>query len=55
VIALASDIIVASETAAFHSAFINVGLTGAELGASWRLQRTIGVSRAREMLYTAGR
>jgi enoyl-CoA hydratase/carnithine racemase len=52
VIALASDIIVASETAAFHSAFINVGLSGAELGASWRLQRTIGVSRAREMLYT---
>lgn len=52
VIALASDIIVASESAAFHSAFINVGLTGAELGASWRLQRTIGVSRAREMLYT---
>jgi enoyl-CoA hydratase/carnithine racemase len=52
VIALASDIIVASESAAFHSAFINVGLSGAELGASWRLQRTIGVSRAREMLYT---
>ena len=51
-LALASDIIVASETAAFHSAFINVGLSGAELGASWRLQRTIGVSRAREMLYT---
>ncbi len=52
VIALASDIIVASESAAFHTAFINVGLSGAELGASWRLQRTIGVSRAREMLYT---
>jgi enoyl-CoA hydratase/carnithine racemase len=51
-IALASDIIVASETAAFHSAFINVGLSGAELGASWRLQRAIGISRAREMLYT---
>ena len=51
-LALASDIIVASETAAFHSAFINVGLSGAELGVSWRLQRTIGVSRAREMLYT---
>ncbi|WP_293906432.1 enoyl-CoA hydratase-related protein [Phenylobacterium sp.] len=50
-LALASDIIVASETAGFHSAFINVGLSGAELGASWRLQRTIGVSRAREMLY----
>ncbi|WP_293681100.1 enoyl-CoA hydratase-related protein [uncultured Phenylobacterium sp.] len=51
-LALASDIIVASETAAFHTAFINVGLSGAELGASWKLQRMIGVSRAREMLYT---
>lgn len=51
-LALASDIIVASESAAFHTAFVNVGLSGAELGASWRLQRTIGVSRAREMLYT---
>jgi enoyl-CoA hydratase/carnithine racemase len=51
-IALASDIIVAGETAAFHSAFINVGLSGAELGTSWRLQRTIGLSRAREMLLT---
>lgn len=53
-LALACDIIVASETAAFHSAFINIGLSGAELGVSWRLQRAIGVSRAREMLY-AGR
>jgi enoyl-CoA hydratase/carnithine racemase len=51
-LALASDIVVASETAAFHSAFITIGLSGAELGASWRLQRMIGVSRAREMLYT---
>lgn len=51
-LALACDILVASETAAFHSAFINIGLSGAELGVSWRLQRTIGVSRAREMLYT---
>ena len=51
-LALACDIIVASESAAFHSAFIGVGISGSELGASWRLQRTIGVSRAREMLYT---
>ncbi len=49
-IALASDVIVASESAAFHPAFIAIGLSGAELGVSWRLQRTIGVSRAREML-----
>ena len=51
-IALASDIIVASETAAFHSAFIKIGLSGSELACSWRLQRTIGVSKAREMLLT---
>ena len=51
-LALACDVIVAGESAAFHSAFINIGLSGAELGVSWRLQRTIGVSRAREMLLT---
>jgi enoyl-CoA hydratase/carnithine racemase len=53
-IALAADIIVAAESAAFHPAFIGIGLSGAELGVSWRLQRAIGVSRAREMLL-AGR
>lgn len=52
--ALASDIIIASESAAFHSAFIKIGLSGAELGVSWRLQRTIGLSKAREVLM-AGR
>jgi enoyl-CoA hydratase/carnithine racemase len=51
-LALACDVIMAGESAAFHSAFINIGLSGAELGVSWRLQRTIGVSRAREMLLT---
>lgn len=50
--ALASDIIIAGETAAFHPAFIRIGLSGTELGVSWRLQRTIGLSRAREMLLT---
>lgn len=52
VLALAADIIVVGDSAAFHSAFIKIGLSGAELGVSWRLQRTIGVSRAREMLLT---
>lgn len=49
-IALASDVIVAGESAVFHPAFIKIGLSGSELGVSWRLQRTIGVSKAREML-----
>ncbi len=51
-IALASDVIVAAESAAFHSAFIKIGLSASELGVSWRLQRTIGISAAREMLLT---
>ncbi len=50
--ALASDIIIAGESAAFHPAFIKIGLSGTELGVSWRLQRTIGISKAREMLLT---
>jgi enoyl-CoA hydratase/carnithine racemase len=51
-IALAADVIAAGESAAFHPAFIKIGLSGSELGVSWRLQRTIGLSRAREILLT---
>lgn len=51
-IALACDVIVASESAAFYPAFIALGLSGTELGVSWRLQRTIGLSRARETMLT---
>lgn len=51
-IALACDVIVASESAAFHPAFIAIGLSGTELGVSWRLQRTMGLSKARESLLT---
>ena len=51
-LALAADIIIAGETAVFHPAFIKIGLSGSELGVSWRLQRTIGLARAREMLLT---
>ena len=51
-LALAADVILAAENAAFHPAFIKIGLSGSELGVSWRLQRTIGISRAREMLLT---
>jgi len=51
-LALAADVIVAGRSAMFHPAFIRIGLSGSELGVSWRLQRTIGLSRAREMLLT---
>jgi enoyl-CoA hydratase/carnithine racemase len=49
-IALASDIIVAGQSVAFHPAFMGVGLSGAELGVSWRLQRAVGYPKARHML-----
>lgn len=51
-LALGADIIVAGESAAFHPAFIKIGISGSELGVSWRLQRIIGPMRAREMLLT---
>ena len=51
-LALAADVIVAGESAAFHPAFIKIGLSASELGVAWRLQRTMGISRAREMLLT---
>lgn len=52
-LALASDIIVASTAATFVPAFIKLGLSGSELGVSWRLQRTMGISKAREFLFTS--
>lgn len=49
--ALAADVILAAESAFFCTAFINIGLSGSELGLGWRLQRTIGLSLARELIY----
>jgi enoyl-CoA hydratase/carnithine racemase len=51
-LALGADFIVAGKSAAFHPAFIKIGLSASELGVSWRLQRLIGPSRAREVLLT---
>ncbi|KTE36878.1 hypothetical protein ATE68_01720 [Sphingopyxis sp. H038] len=55
IFALASDIIIASEDAFFTTSFINLGLSGTELGVAWRLQRTIGISLAREIAFTSAR
>jgi enoyl-CoA hydratase len=51
-LALACDVLVAGESAKFHSAFLKIGLSGTELGVSWRLQRAIGTANAREILLT---
>lgn len=51
-LALACDIRVASPEAYFVASFINIGLSGGELGTSYFLPRMIGVSLASEILFT---
>jgi enoyl-CoA hydratase len=49
---LASDIRIASPEAYFIASFINIGLSGGELGSSFLLPRLVGLSRASDILYT---
>lgn len=51
-LALAADIRVAGNSAKFNAAFINMGLTGGDLGSSYFLPRLVGISRASEILFT---
>lgn len=50
--ALASDIRIASERAGFGLAFVNIGISGADMGATYFLPRLVGYGRACEMLMT---
>jgi enoyl-CoA hydratase/carnithine racemase len=50
VIALASDLRIASEKARFAFLFNRVGLTGADMGAGYLLPRVVGLGRAFELL-----
>jgi len=49
---LASDVRFASPGAYFIASFINIGLSGGELGTTYLLPRLIGLARAAEILYT---
>jgi len=51
-LALAADIRVASESAVFVAANVKIGVSGGEMGMTWRLPRLIGESRATELLLT---
>jgi len=51
-IALAADIIIAGPDAAFTPSFINIGLSGGELGTTYFLPRMVGSARASEILMT---
>lgn len=50
VLALASDLRIASERARFAFLFTKVGLTGADMGAGYLLPRIVGMGRAMELL-----
>ncbi len=50
VIAAACDIRIAAETAKIAYLFTRVGLSGADMGASWLLPRIVGLGRAAELL-----
>lgn len=50
--ALAADIRLAGESARFNAAFVNLGLSGCELGTSYFLPRHVGTSVAAELLLT---
>ncbi len=52
VIATACDIRIASESAKIAYLFTKVGLSGADMGASWLLPRIVGLGRSMELLMT---
>ncbi len=50
--AMACDVRVAVESARFICSYINVGLSGGEIGSSYWLPRLIGFAQAADLLYT---
>ncbi len=52
VMAAASDIRIAADTAKIAFLFTRVGLTGADMGAAWLLPRIVGLGVATELLLT---
>lgn len=52
VIATACDVRIAASSARIAYLFVKVGLSGADMGASWLLPRIVGMGRATELLMT---
>ena len=51
-IALASDVRMALPTAVFACSFLNLGLSGCDVGSSYHLPKVIGASNAADMIYS---
>ena len=52
--ACACDLRVASETARFNTAFLDVGVAG-DMGGPWTLPRILGAAKARELYFLPGK
>jgi 2-(1,2-epoxy-1,2-dihydrophenyl)acetyl-CoA isomerase len=52
--ACACDLRIASETARFNSAFLDVGVAG-DMGGPWTLSRILGAAKARELYFLPGK
>lgn len=52
--ACACDLRIASETARFNSAFLDVGVAG-DMGGPWSLPRLVGAAKARELYFLPGK
>ena len=52
ILAIASDVRIAADTAKIAFLFVKVGLSGADMGAAWILPRIVGLGRATELLMT---
>jgi enoyl-CoA hydratase/carnithine racemase len=52
VLAAAADVRFAAESARIAFLFVKVGLSGADMGASWLLPRLVGQGNASELLFT---
>jgi enoyl-CoA hydratase/carnithine racemase len=51
-IAMAADLRIADPTARFVASFINIGLSGGDMGSTFFLPREVGLGLAAEVLYT---
>jgi enoyl-CoA hydratase len=54
-LALGADLRIAGESALFVDAFVKIGASGCEMGLSWLLQRTVGATRAADLVLTGRR
>ncbi|MCC6416983.1 MAG: enoyl-CoA hydratase/isomerase family protein [Gemmataceae bacterium] len=51
-IALASDVRIGTEAARFACSFLNLGLSGCDVGSSYHLPKIVGAAHAADMIYT---